>query len=405
MVKFDSLNQDFPILQQENHGKRLVYLDTAASAQKPQVVIDSIKNFYQQDYANVHRGIYSLSERATRAFEAVRGKAQKFINAAEEREIVFVRGTTEAINLVAQSYGGSQLKPGDEVLISTMEHHANIVPWQIICEKTGAQLKVIPINDAGEILQEEYQRLLSARTKIVALTHISNTLGTINPIQQMIAQAHAVGAVVLIDGAQAAPHMMIDVQKLNCDFYAFSSHKAFGPTGVGVLYGKAKLLEAMPPYQSGGDMISMVSFEKTLYREIPYKFEAGTPNIADVVGFGTAIDYLQNLDRSSIQKYEEDLLHYATECLQTIPQLKIIGNAKNKAAIISFVFEDIHAHDVGTILDYEGVAVRTGHHCTMPLMERFKVAATSRASFAFYNTREDVDRFVAALHKVREVFK
>lgn len=405
MTTIDLLYKDFPILQQENHGKKLVYLDTAASAQKPQIVIDSIKNFYEHDYANVHRGIYSLSERATRMFEAVRHKAQHFINAREEREIIFVRGTTEAINLVAQSYGGSQLKSGDEVLISTMEHHANIVPWQIICQQTGAQLKVIPINDAGEIIQEEYQRLLSSHTKIVALTHVSNTLGTINPVPQMITQAHAVGAVVLIDGAQAAPHMLVDVQKLDCDFYAFSSHKAFGPTGVGVLYGKAKLLEAMPPYQSGGDMISMVSFEKTLYREIPYKFEAGTPNIADVIGFGVAIDYLQNLDRVAIQKHEEDLLHYATECLQAIPKLKIIGNAKNKAAIISFVFEDIHAHDVGTILDYEGVAVRTGHHCTMPLMERFKVPATSRASFAFYNTRNDVDRLVAALHKVREVFK
>jgi cysteine desulfurase/selenocysteine lyase len=401
----NKIRQDFPILHQQVHGKPLAYLDNAATAQKPIAVIDAINKYYSHDNSNVHRGIHTLSERATHAYENAREKVRQFINAKENREIIFVRGTTEAINLVAQSYGRSQLKTGDEIIISAMEHHSNIVPWQMLCQQTGAILRVIPINDAGELILEEYQKLLNPRSKILAITHMSNSLGTINPIQQMIKLAHANGTPVLIDGAQAIVHLDIDVQKLDCDFYAFSSHKLFGPTGIGVLYGKANLLENMPPYQGGGDMISQVSFQKTLYREIPYKFEAGTPHIAGVIGLGAAIDYLNKLDHISIHKYEQELLHYATERIKEIPNIRLIGTAKEKSAILSFVLNDVHAHDIGTILDHEGVAVRTGHHCTMPLMERFNVPATVRASLAFYNTQQDIDALIHGLHKVRELFK
>ncbi len=405
-IPFDieKLRQDFPILHQTVHGNPLVYLDNAATSQKPQTVIDTIQNFYQHDYANVHRAVHTLGERATSAFEETRKKVQKFLNAKEEREIIFVRGTTEAINLVAESYGSSQLKMDDEIIISHLEHHSNIVPWQRLCQKTGAVLRVIPVNDAGELLLEEYEKLLSSRTKIVAIVHMSNSLGTINPIKQIIKMAHDVGAVTLIDGAQAISHLPVDVQELDCDFYAFSAHKFFGPSGVGVLYGKAGLLENMPPYQSGGDMISQVTFAKTSYREIPYKFEAGTPNITDTVGLGAAIDYFLQLDAAALKIHEQELLSYAMQNLLEVPELRLIGTAANKAAILSFILEDIHAHDIGTILDHEGVAVRTGHHCTMPLMERFKVPATVRASFAFYNTRSDIDALVRGLYKVREMF-
>lgn len=405
LFNIQHVRKDFPILEQTVRGRPLVYLDNAATKQKPKAVINAIQDFYQHDYANVHRAVHTLSERATQAFENVRCKVQKFLNAQEEREIIFVRGTTEAINLVAQSYGHSQLKSGDEIIISTMEHHSNIVPWQILCQQIGAVLRVIPINDAGEIMLDEFQRLLSPRTKIVSIVHISNSLGTINPIKQITKMAHDTGAVVFVDGAQAVSHLSIDVQDLDCDFYAFSSHKLFGPTGIGALYGKAKLLENMPPYQGGGDMISQVTFTKTLYREIPYKFEAGTPNIADTIGFGAAIDYFQQLDLDALQTHEHQLLDYATAHLEKIKGLRMIGTAREKAAILSFILDDIHAHDIGTILDCEGIAVRTGHHCTMPLMERFNVPATVRASLAFYNTQSDIDTLIGGLHKVREVFK
>ena len=399
------IKQDFPILQQQIHGKPLVYLDTAASAQKPLVVIDAIKDFYLHDYSNVHRGVHLLSERATEAYENVRTKIQQFINARESSEIVFVRGTTEAINLVAQSFGRSQLKAGDEIIISTMEHHANIVPWQLLCEQIGAVLKVVPITDAGELILDDYKKLLNDKTKLVAISHMSNALGTINPVAEIINLAHEFNVPVLLDGAQATAHLAIDVQALDCDFYALSSHKMFGPTGIGVLYGKTKWLEKMPPYQGGGDMISQVTFNKTTFREIPYKFEAGTPNIAATVGFGATLDYLAQFDRNSLNTYENELLHYATQHLEAIPSLRIIGTAKNKAAVISFIFSDIHPHDVGTILDRDGIAVRAGHHCAMPLMDRLKIPATVRASLAFYNTKEDIDALVKSLYKVREIFK
>ncbi len=407
MNTFDAkqVRLDFPILQQNVHGKRLVYLDNAATSQKPQAVINRLNDYYSHDNANVHRAVHALSERSTHAYEQARIDIQKFINAKDAHEIIFVRGTTEAINLVAQSYGRPQFKAGDEIIISHMEHHSNIVPWQMLCEQTGAILRVIPVNDAGEVILEEYERLLNPRTKLVAIVHMSNALGTINPIEQMIKQAHALNVPVLIDGAQATAHLTVDVQKLDCDFYAFSSHKLFGPTGIGVLYGKAKLLAAMTPYQGGGDMISRVSFAKTEYREIPHKFEAGTPHIAGVIGLGAAINYIKQLDLPAVHAYEQQLLNYATEQLLTISKLRLIGTAKNKAAILAFILEDIHAHDVATILDSEGIAVRAGHHCTMPLMERFNVPATVRASLAFYNSREDVDALIAGLHKVREIFK
>ena len=401
----EKVRSDFPILQQQIHGKPLAYLDNAATSQKPKIVLETLQNFYTHDNANVHRAVHSLSERATHEYENVRKKIRTFINAKEEREIIFVRGSTEAINLIAQSYARPLLKPDDEIIISEMEHHSNIVPWQMVAEQTGAKLRIIPINEKGELILSEYEKLLNSRTKIVSIVHMSNSLGTINPIKEIIDSAHRVGAITVIDGAQAVAHLPIDVQQLNCDFYVFSGHKLFGPTGIGILYGKAEILERMQPYHGGGDMISQVSFKKTTYREIPYKFEAGTPNFADTIGFGAAIDYFQQFDHAAIQKYELDLLNYATQQILMIPKIQLIGTAASKTAILSFILEDVHAHDIGTILDHEGVAVRTGHHCTMPIMEHFKVPATVRASLAFYNNKSDIDALITGLHKVREVFK
>ncbi len=396
--------KDFPILRQRIHGNPLTFLDSAASAQKPQQVIDAISRFYESDYANIHRGVYELSMRATRAFEAAREKARRFLNAHEAREIIFVRGATEAINLVAQTYGRTNVSSGDEVLITQMEHHSNIVPWQLLCLEKKAKLRIAPIDDSGALIMEEFEKLLSPRTRIVAVAHVSNALGTVNPVREIAALAHERGIPVLLDGAQAVPHQRVDVASLDCDFYTFSSHKVFGPSGVGVLYGRAELLEAMPPYQGGGEMILSVSFEKTTYKEIPHKFEAGTPDIAGVVGLGAALDYVMALDPRALATYERDLLDYATEELAKIDGLRLIGTAPRKTAVVSFVIEGVHPHDVGTILDREGIAVRTGHHCAQPVMDRFGVPATVRASFALYNTRKDVDTLVEGLGKVREVF-
>jgi cysteine desulfurase/selenocysteine lyase len=402
-VSISGCRHQFPLLHERVNGKQLVYLDNAATSQKPQVVIDTIMRYYQSENSNIHRGVHYLSEKATQAYEKARVKVQNFLNAAYREEIVFVRGTTEGINLVAQSYGRNNVKEGDEVLISAMEHHSNIVPWQILCGEKKATLHIIPMNDKGELLLDEYEKLLTPRTRIVAITHVSNALGTINPIKEMIASAHRRGIPVLIDGAQAVPHMKVDVQDLGCDFYTFSSHKMFGPTGVGVLFGRKKLLEAMPPYQSGGDMIKSVTFEKTIYNELPYKFEAGTPNIAGGLGLGAAIDYVHMLDLKAIGEYEHELLAYGTDKLLAIPGLRIIGTAKEKAAVLSFVIDGIHPHDIGTILDAEGIAIRTGHHCAQPVMLRFGVPATARASFAFYNTKDEVDALVNGIHKVKEI--
>ncbi len=399
----ESCRFHFPLLRRQVNGKPLVYLDNAATSQKPQVVIDAIMRYYYEENSNIHRGVHYLSERATESYEAARAKVQRFINARSTKEIIFVRSTTEGINLVASSFGRLKIKQGDEVVISAMEHHSNIVPWQLMCEEKGARLRVTPINDAGELLLDEYEKLLTERTRIVAITHISNALGTINPIKEIIATAHARSIPVLVDGAQAVPHMKVDVQQLDCDFYAFSSHKMFGPTGVGILYGKEELLEAMPPYQGGGDMIKSVTFEKTLFNDLPFKFEAGTPNIAGGIGLGAAIDYMNAMDMNAVMAYEHELLQYATARLLEIPGLRIIGTAKQKAAVISFVMEGVHPHDIGTILDYEGVAIRTGHHCAQPVMQRFGVPATARASFAFYNTKDEVDVLVRAVRKVKEV--
>ncbi|MFQ5665240.1 MAG: SufS family cysteine desulfurase [Candidatus Binatia bacterium] len=398
------VRQDFPILGQQVHGKPLVYLDNAASAQKPRAVIDTVARFDREDYANIHRGVHALSQRATAAFEAARGKVQRFLNAATPREIIFVRGTTEAINLVAHSYARPHLSRGDEVVVSAMEHHSNIVPWQLVCRERGATLRVVPMNDAGELLLDEYEKLLGPRTKLVAVAHVSNALGTINPVQQMIALAHRCNVPVLIDGAQAVPHLPVDMQALDCDFYAFSGHKLYGPSGVGVLYGKATLLEQMPPYQGGGEMISAVTFEKTFYKEIPHKFEAGTPNITGVVGLGAATDYVSAIGVETAAAYEADLLAYATQQVTEIPQVRILGTAKEKASVLSLVIEGIHPHDVGTILDREGIAVRAGHHCAQPVMQRFRVPATTRASLAFYNTRDEIDSLVAGIRKAVELF-
>jgi cysteine desulfurase/selenocysteine lyase len=405
-VAFDveRIRQDFPFLRQQVHGKPLVYLDNAATTQKPKVVIDTITHYYLAENSNVHRGIHFLSEQATQAFEGARAKVARFLNASDAREIIFVRGATEGINLVAQSYGRMCLKAGDEIIISAMEHHSNIVPWQILCEETGAVLRVVPINDDGEMLVDEYEKLLNARTRFVSVVHVSNALGTINPVKQIIEMAHSRGVSVLIDGAQAAPHVPVDVRELDCDFYVFSGHKLFGPTGVGIVYGKADLLEAMPPYQGGGDMILSVTFEKTLYNVVPYKFEAGTPHIEGVIGLGAAIDYLNGIGLERIAAYEQELLVYATEALSAIPGVKIIGTAKAKASVLSFVLDGVHAHDVGTILDQEGIAIRTGHHCAMPVMQRFGVPATARASLAFYNTREEIDALARSIYKVKEIF-
>ncbi|MBI3002564.1 MAG: cysteine desulfurase [candidate division NC10 bacterium] len=405
-IPFDveRVRQDFPILRERAHGKPLVYLDNAATSQKPQVVIDTLTRYYRAENANIHRGIHYLSERATEAYERARAAVGRFLNAAEPREIVFVRSTTEAVNLVAQSYARPRLQPGDEVVISAMEHHSNIVPWQIVCEQTGAVLRVVPINDAGELVLEEYERLLGPRTRFVAMVHVSNALGTITPVRRIVELAHGRGVPVLLDGAQAAPRLPVDVRALDCDFYAFSGHKAYGPTGIGVLYGKAPLLEAMPPYQGGGDMILSVSFEKTLYNVIPFKFEAGTPHIAGGIGLGAAIGYLTGIGLERIAAYEHGLLAYATERVGAVPGIRLIGTAKEKTGILSFVVKGVHAHDVGTILDQEGIAIRTGHHCAQPVLQRFGVPATARASLAFYNTRAEIDALVAGLHKVRETF-
>jgi len=400
----DRIRRDFPILGTLAHGKPLVYLDNGATSQKPQAVIDAISHYYESGNANVHRGVYALSESATAAYEGTRAKVARFLNAREDREIIYVRGTTEAINLVASSFGRLKVKAGDEILVSAMEHHSNIVPWQILAEQAGAVLKVIPMNERGELLMDEYRKLLTPRARIVAVAHISNSLGTINPIKEMVRLAHGQGVPVLVDGAQGAPHLVVDVQDLDCDFYTVSGHKMFGPTGVGVLYGKAGHLEAMPPYQGGGDMIRSVTFAKTTYAPIPAKFEAGTPDIGGVVGLGAAVDYLGGLDRKAAAAHEQDLLEYGTRELGTVPGLRIVGTAAHKASVISFVLDGIHAHDVGTIVDQAGVAIRTGHHCTQPVMEFFQVPATARASFAFYNTREEVDVLVEALKGVRKVF-
>ena len=395
---------DFPILEMNVHGKPLVYLDNAATTQKPLSVIEAESHYYRNDNANVHRGVHALSQRATDAFEAARVKIQHLVNAASPDEIIFVRGTTEAINLVAQSYGRSRFKAGDEIILSRMEHHSNIVPWQILCQQTGANLRIIPVNGAGELELEAYKRLLGPRTKLVAVTHVSNALGTINPVKFFIECAHAYNVPVLLDGAQAIVHLPVDVQALDCDFYAFSGHKLYGPTGIGALYGKAALLDAMPPYQSGGDMIRSVSFEGTTYNTLPYKFEAGTPNIAGVIGLGAAVDYVTSIGFDTLAAHEQELLAYATQSVADVPGLRIIGTAREKTSILSFMLEGVHPHDIGTILDREGVAIRAGHHCTMPLMERFGVSATARASFALYNTRMEVDKLVAAIHQVNEVF-
>ena len=400
----EKIRQDFPILHQEVNGKPLAYLDNAATSQKPTQVIKALDKYYQEDNANIHRGVHTLSERATIDYEQAREKVRSFINANSEKEIIFVRGATEGINLIAQSYGRNKRKTGDEIIISEMEHHSNIVPWQLLCEQTGAILKIIPINDSGELILEEFEKLLSPKTKLVSLAHISNALGTINPIQIIIDRAHEHNAIVIIDGAQATPHTTVDVQALDCDFYVFSGHKLFGPTGIGVLYGKAHLLEAMPPWQGGGDMIKMVSFEKTLYNDLPYKFEAGTPHIAGVIGLGAAIDYVSTTGLEAIAAYEHELLEYATEKTLEVKGLRLIGTAQQKTSILSFVIDSIHPHDIGTILDHEGIAIRTGHHCAMPVMTHFNVPATARASFAFYNTFEEVDRLIQALGKAREVF-
>jgi cysteine desulfurase / selenocysteine lyase len=399
------IRKDFPILKQKIHGKPLVYLDNGATSQKPQIVIDTLNRYYAAENSNIHRGVHFLSERATAAYETARHKIKRFINARSEQEIIFVRGTTEAINLVAQSYGRTFLKRGDEIIVSAMEHHSNIVPWQMLCEQIGARLRVIPINHDGEIVFDEYRRLLSEKTKFISVTHVSNALGTIVPVKDIVRLARERHVPVFLDGAQAVPHLKVDIQDLDCDFYAFSGHKLFGPTGVGVLYGRAELLDAMPPYQGGGDMISLVTFEKTHYNTLPYKFEAGTPHIAGGIGLAAAIDYLDGLDWKQVAAHEHDLLAYATTALSKIEGLRIIGTAKEKASVISFVFDHVHAHDVGTILDQEGVAVRAGHHCAMPVMQRFGVPATTRASFALYNTREEVDVLVRGIHRALQVFK
>lgn len=398
------IRSDFPILQQIVHGKPLVYLDNAATTQKPQVVIDTIDKYYSTENSNIHRGVYYLSEVATEGYENARAKVRQFINAKSSKEIVFLRGTTEGINLVASSYGKKNINTGDEIIISHMEHHSNIVPWQILSEEKDAKLRVIPINDKGELILEEYEKLLNERTKLVSIVYVSNSLGTINPVRKIIELAHEKNIPVLVDAAQAVQHLRTDVQDLNCDFLVFSGHKIFGPTGIGVLYAKEDILQEMPPYQGGGDMISSVTFEKTHYKNIPHKFEAGTPNIAGAIGLGAALEYLQDIGFEKIIPHESDLVNYATEALSSVKELKLIGTARHKASVVSFVINGVHPHDVGTILDREGVAIRTGHHCTQPVMDRFNVPATSRASFAFYNTRDEIDALVNGIHKVKKIF-
>jgi cysteine desulfurase / selenocysteine lyase len=398
------IREDFPIFRNLVNGNSLVYLDNAATTQKPQSVIDAVVRFYTQECANIHRGVHYLSERATEAYENSRAQVRRFINAASTNEIIFLRGATEAINLVAQSYGRAHVQPVDEILISAMEHHSNIVPWQMLCAEKGARLQIVPINNKGEFLFEEYANLLGPRTRLVAVTQVSNALGTINPVRQIIELAHERNIPVLVDGAQSIQHMPIDVRALDCDFFAFSGHKIYGPTGIGVLYGKERLLESMPPYQGGGDMISSVTFEKTLYNRLPYKFEAGTPNVAGGIGLGAAISYVENLGLANIHAHEDELMAYGTTELQKFDEVRIIGTAKEKASVLSFVFEGIHPHDLGTILDQDGIAIRTGHHCAQPIMEFFNIPATARASLGLYNTREDIDALIWGLRKVKEVF-
>jgi cysteine desulfurase/selenocysteine lyase len=398
-----AIRRDFPILHQTVNGKPLVYLDNAASSQRPKSVIEAISRYYEHDHANVHRGVHTLSQRATDAYEGARETIRRFINARATKEIVFVRGTTEAVNLVAQSFLRPGFQPGDEILISALEHHANIVPWQMLREQVGAVLKVIPINEQGIVDFDEFEKLIGPRTRLLALAHVSNALGTIVPVEKFIKVAKQHGVPVLLDGAQAIPHTPVDMQALGCDFYCFSSHKMLGPTGMGVLYGKQALLEKMPPWQGGGDMILSVSFEKTTFNQLPWKFEAGTPHIAGAIGLATAIDYLEKIGMERIAAYEHELLDYATERLSALPGLHIVGTAPEKAAVVSFTLDGIHPHDIGTILDTEGVAIRTGHHCAMPVMDFFKIPATARASMAFYNTREEIDRLVAALEHTRKV--
>jgi cysteine desulfurase / selenocysteine lyase len=395
---------DFPILREQVRGRPLVYLDNAATSQKPKAVIDAIVRYYEHDNANIHRGVHYLSERATEEYETARKVVQSFLGAAHASEIIFVRSTTEAINLVAQTYGRAHVSAGDEVLITALEHHSNIVPWQLLCEEKGAKLRVAPINEDGELILEEFERLLGSRTKIVAVSHISNALGTINPVTTIMKMAHAKNIPLLVDGAQAAPRLPVNVQDINCDFYAFSGHKAYGPTGIGVLYGKAALLERMPPYQGGGDMISSVTFEKTIYNKVPHKFEAGTPDMSGAIGLRAAIEYLDNLGMHNIALYEHELLRCATEAVGAIPGVRLIGTAREKAGVLSFVMDGVHPHDVGTILDQEGIAIRTGHHCAQPLMERFGVDATARASFGLYNTKQEIEALVRGIQKVHEVF-
>ncbi|QSQ20070.1 cysteine desulfurase [Pyxidicoccus parkwayensis] len=407
MSGFDvrKVRADFPILHQEVRGRPLVYLDSAATAQKPQAVIDAIVRFYQHDNANVHRGVHVLSERATEAYEGARETVRRFINARDAKEIIFVRGTTEAINLVAQTYGRKHIGAGDEILITHIEHHANIVPWRMLCEQTGAVLKVIPVDERGELQLDAVDALMTERTRILAVTHVSNALGTVTPVKELTRRAHAKGIPVLVDGAQAVTHFPVDVQDLGCDFYAFSGHKMFGPTGIGVLYGRMERLEPLPPYQGGGDMILSVTMEKVTYNRVPHRFEAGTPDLAGAVGLAAAIRYLEALGMDAVAAHDQQLLAYATKALESVPGLRIIGQAREKSAVLSFLLDDIHPHDVGTILDREGICIRTGHHCAQPVMQYFKVPATSRASLALYNTTEDVDALVRGLHKVLEVFK
>jgi cysteine desulfurase / selenocysteine lyase len=399
----EKLRADFPILREVVNGRPLVYLDNAATSQKPESVIRALVHYYRHDNANIHRGVHLLSQRATEEYEAARGKVKGFLGARETREIVFVRGATEAINLVAQTYGREHIGAGDEVLITAMEHHSNIVPWQILCQEKGATLCVAPINDSGELQIEEFERLLGPRTKMVSVAHVSNALGTINPVKRIVRLAHAMKVPVLVDGAQAVPHQPVDVQDLDCDFYVFSGHKVYGPTGIGVLYGKAALLEEMPPYQGGGDMISSVTFEKTIYNKVPHKFEAGTPDIAGVIGLGAAIDYVTDVGIDAIGAHEHELLGYATGKVGELEGVRLVGTAREKAAVLSFVMDGIHPHDIGTILDQEGIAVRTGHHCAQPVMDRFGIPATVRASFGLYNTREEIDALVAGIQKVQEI--
>ena len=400
----ERIRADFPILHRPVRGRKLVYLDNAATSQKPAVVIDVLRRYYEQENANIHRGVHYLSEQATSDYEKARVAVQRFLNAAAPGEIIFVRSATEGINLVAQTHGRRNLGSGDEVLITAMEHHSNIVPWQMLCEEKGAKLRVVPITDSGELVWEEFERLLGPRTRMLAVTHVSNALGSVNPVARMIELAHRQGVPVLVDGAQSVPHLAIDVQALDCDFYVFSGHKVYGPTGIGVLYGKAALLDAMPPYQGGGDMISSVTFEKTIYNKLPYKFEAGTPNIAGTIGLGCAIGYLNGVGLDKVAAHEHKLLSYATEALAEIPGLRLIGTAREKAGVLSFVMEDVHPHDIGTVLDQQGIAIRTGHHCAQPVMQRFGIPATARASFALYNTPEEVDALADGLRRVREVF-